>query len=677
MRTLLHFLCIAAFVAAAVRADGETVTSLRQLVSLSPEVAAQNLAVKIDATLLIKDDFRSTFFIHDGTASCFVDIPAPLRKDLELKIGNRYAIGGTTAPGAFLPLLTATSLTTLAPGAIPEPKGVSGDNIFDPALDAQWIEFEGRVNATLVIEEGPAIEIATQGWKVYGLLPRRISPPAQAPWNLLERRVRIRAIAAGTFNDDRQMTQRFFYIPSLDFITPIGETEVLEKPVESKAAGLLRPSGSLSQPVVIRGTITHYIPGDSCYIMDSSGTVRARTPEPLFLSQGDFVEAEGFPSLEPFRPTLRTTRIRKLDPGQPPEPTSFDASAKRISSDHLKLITLDAKLLAIREIPEGFLFQAQSGSEVFDAILDKRLVSRPALSFLRGSTLRFTGICELQASRFFYMETGIDGFRIQLRSNEDIVLLSSPPWWNTRRVITLIGTLLTVALLAAAWAVTLRRRVAAQTGVISMKIARETLLEERQRIARDWHDTMEQQLMGVAMLVEDATAKISGNPEAIHRLHLAERMLGHCRNESRASIRDLRSVTLEAGGLTAALHEFLTPLSESAKIRLSIETVGNQRRLPGRIEHQLLRIAQEAVANVARHASASSVSVTLDFSETSVSLTVSDDGVGFSLSEIPADGTHLGLAGMQERAKRIGGSLAIRSSRGSGTIITITLPPAP
>ena len=164
MRTLLHFLCIAALVVAAVRADGETVTSLRQLVSLSPEVAAQNLAVKIDAILLIKDDFRSTFFIHDGTASCFVDIPASLRKDLELKIGNRYAIGGTTNSGAFLPILTATALTTIAPGAIPESTVVSGDNIFDPALDAQWIEFEGRVNATLVIEEGAAIEIATQGW---------------------------------------------------------------------------------------------------------------------------------------------------------------------------------------------------------------------------------------------------------------------------------------------------------------------------------------------------------------------------------------------------------------------------------------------------------------------------------------------------------------------------------
>jgi len=185
MPILFHFLCIVALGVAAVRADGEAVTSLRQLISLPPEVAGQNLAVRIDATLLIKDNFRSTYFIHDGTASCFVDFPESLTKDLV--IGNRYAILGTTAPGAFLPLLAASSLKDIGPGAIPEPTAVSGEKIFDPAIDAQWIEFEGRVNATFIIEEGAAIEVATQGWKLYGLLPRQISPrpnPHGTCWNV-------------------------------------------------------------------------------------------------------------------------------------------------------------------------------------------------------------------------------------------------------------------------------------------------------------------------------------------------------------------------------------------------------------------------------------------------------------------------------------------------------------
>jgi signal transduction histidine kinase len=185
---------------------------------------------------------------------------------------------------------------------------------------------------------------------------------------------------------------------------------------------------------------------------------------------------------------------------------------------------------------------------------------------------------------------------------------------------------------------------------------------------------MEQQLMGVSMLVEDASARLVGSPVAADRLRLAERMLRHCRDDSRTSIRDLLSVALEPDGLASAFPELLSPLGQSGGAKFRLEVTGVNRRLPGRAEHQFLRIAQEAVANAAQHSGASEIVVTLNFGPESLRLEVRDDGCGLSREKIiPNDGTHLGVAGMRERARRLGSSLSILTPPEGGTQIIVTV----
>ncbi|MDB6072143.1 MAG: sensor histidine kinase, partial [Verrucomicrobiales bacterium] len=275
--------------------------------------------------------------------------------------------------------------------------------------------------------------------------------------------------------------------------------------------------------------------------------------------------------------------------------------------------------------------------------------------------------------RYFSRSDWIDGFQIQLRGVHDMVILARPPWWTIRRLLAIIGGLVLLAGAVSAWAFLLRRRVTRQTEIIRLKLTRETVLEERQRIARDWHDSMEQQLMGVSMIVEDATARLQEKPEVGARLDLAQRMLRHCRQESRTTIRDLRSVTLEAGGLPAAFAEFLPPLAQSGGAEFSQSTAGNGRRLPVRTEHELLRIVQEAVANAAQHSRAGHIHVSLDFPDNGTRVEIRDDGTGFDPDTLSSDGTHLGLAGMRERARRLGGVLEIDSKSSTGTRITLTL----
>ncbi|CAN5887255.1 hypothetical protein BH11VER1_BH11VER1_06480 [soil metagenome] len=658
-------LCLLALPLAAAPLD-----SIREVLALPPEAAAKKQAVSFEATLLLDDRLRSTFFLHDGSASCYANIPVSLQSET-LKQGQRYRIDGFTMAGDYRAGIDVTHVIPLGQGTEPEPLLLAPDNLFNTSADAQWVEVEGRVEGSSFREGGPSLDISVQGWIIHAFFPRDTSPGAILPWHLLGRQVRVRGIAAGTFNDERQMTRRFLFVPSLQHVVPMGET-VAATARPAAATSLLTLGCELNTKVSVHGVVTHRIEGESVYLRDDSGTLRILTAQPLPLKPGDVIEAEGFPSLELLRPALRAIELRKISAGPAPQPIPFDATEKPGSRLHHELIFTTADLLTIREGPDGFVLQCRSGKEAFEAALDKRLAQSLPETLIPGCHLQLTGLLELHPSRYFSRLDWIDGFRVQLRSANDIVILTRPPWWTMSRLLALIGGLILLAGAVSAWAFLLRRRVAEQTEIIRSKLTRETVLEERQRIARDWHDTMEQQLMGVSMIVEDATARLTEETEVGQRLHLAERMLRHCREESRSTIRDLCSVALEAGGLSAAFAEFLPPLAQSGGAGFSLETTGFQRRLPIRTEQALLRIAQEAVANAVHHSGASHIRVKLDDADNAVRLEVSDDGMGFSADEMPSDGTHLGMAGMRERARRIGAVLQIISQKGAGTSVIVT-----
>lgn len=657
--------------ALATRLAAALIEKIREVLALTPAAAGEMQAVRVEATLLVDDRLRSTFFIHDGVASCYARIPLSLR-DEALKRGQRYRIEGSTRAGDYRPIIEVTALTPLGPGTEPEPWRLAGDDIFSTQADAQWVEIEGRVEGSSFREGGPSLDISVQGWVFHAFLPRDMSPGATLPWHLLGQKVRVRGIAAGTFNDERQMTRRLLFVPSLQHVVPIGGA-VAASARPAAATSLLRFGSELNEKVRVRGTVTHRVDGESVYLRDSSGTLRILTAQPLPLQPGDEIEAEGFATLELLRPALRAIDLRKISEGPAPEPVLFDLKTELSTRLHHELIRTTADLLAIREGSDGFILQCRSGRENFAALLDKRLARALPEELIPGCQLQLTGLLEIRPSRYFSRSDWIDGFSVQLRSAADIAILARPSWWTIRRLLAVIGGLVLLAGAVSAWAFLLKRRVTQQTEIIRSKLTRETVLEERQRIARDWHDTMEQQLMGVSMIVEDATARLTEKHEVGERLHLAERMLRHCREESRTTIRDLRSVALEAGGLPAAFAEFLPPLAQSGGAEYSLESTGDQRRLPIRSEHELLRIAQEAVANAARHSAATKIRVTLDYEARAVRLEVRDDGTGFLAGEVSANGTHLGIVGMRERTRRIGGAFEIISQKDAGSRVIVTL----
>ena len=199
-------------------------------------------------------------------------------------------------------------------------------------------------------------------------------------------------------------------------------------------------------------------------------------------------------------------------------------------------------------------------------------------------------------------------------------------------------------------------------------------LAERNRLAVEIHDSLEQGFAGLSLQLE-TTAGLSGCPQPVKAgLTAALNMVAFCRDEIRHAVQDLHSPILDSVDLGAALEQIATqliPLADFATIRVE----GTPRPTDPATEHHLLRIAQEAIANVVKHAAARHVEIVLAYETDGVRLCIRDDGKGFDPEAVRrGPGGHFGLPSFRNRASKIGGSVRIDSRRGTGTTITVRVP---
>ncbi|HEV2862262.1 MAG TPA: two-component regulator propeller domain-containing protein [Pyrinomonadaceae bacterium] len=204
----------------------------------------------------------------------------------------------------------------------------------------------------------------------------------------------------------------------------------------------------------------------------------------------------------------------------------------------------------------------------------------------------------------------------------------------------------------------------------------DAVLAERNRIAREIHDNLAQEILGISVQLEIVARLWTGSAEAA-RTHL-DRARGLVRSsiaEARRYVWDLRSQSLEERDLPAALAEMTRRLTADSDVQTQFQVSGTFRPLPQAVENNLLRIGQEAVNNAVRHARARTVSVNLSFDATSVRLSVKDDGRGFDAgAQANGRGGHFGIVGMRERAAEMGGSVRVESAPGEGCEVTVSVP---
>ncbi|MFI7424122.1 sensor histidine kinase [Nonomuraea sp. NPDC049684] len=212
------------------------------------------------------------------------------------------------------------------------------------------------------------------------------------------------------------------------------------------------------------------------------------------------------------------------------------------------------------------------------------------------------------------------------------------------------------------------------------------VLGERQRLAREIHDTVAQGLTGILTQLEAADEAVAravpGNAMAVPavraRLATVRELARESLTEARRSVQALRPAPLAtAAQLGTALSEVAAVWSRTCEVPASVSVTGDARPLHTEVESTLLRVAQEALANVGKHARASRVGITLSYMEDVVALDVRDDGTGFTPGSAGGPDGGFGLVAMRQRVTRLAGTLAVESAPGQGTGISATVPAIP
>ena len=658
----------------------EPLRTLAEVRALSDEAALAGQSVRVEAVVLYADPLMGSTIIHDGTAACYNGVNfGAVDPASRPKPGDHVRFEATTKLLGITPHIESQQWTILGRGEIPEPHQLRADEIYLPRIDPAWIE----VPAVVVgVETGGiaytlAVEVFGQTFKAD--VP--ISPDAaERAAALMQRPVRMRAVLGTVYNSHRQMIGRHFYVPSFDEIRPTAPAVNGAGVPLLKVLELLSRKFSPNDLVSVEGVVTQ-ADAKGFHLRDGSGSARVQAAMSGSLPAGTRVSVEGYGAIAPFRPVLRASKVTRLASGPPPEPVAMDIPSDFQSVDHsllqMEWVRLDADFLGSRRIQNETILQCRANGLVFEAILPNGTAHPP--DFIAGDHLQLTGICELTTTHPLPRPEWVDGFRIRLADSSAVTLLHRAPWWTIGRLYAALGAMTGLALLGTLGTLFFRRVVHKQARVIGEKLGDEAVSDERDRMARDLHDTLEQQLAGVALQLDGLAKVAKTDPSQISsRLGLARRMLRHTRVEARRSVWDLRSKVLELQGLGTALSSMAAGASSDEGPDVVLEIGELTRPLPNGSDFHLLRIAQEALANAIKHAAAREVRISLHETPDAVVLTIRDDGHGFVPAPPNAPVTsHFGILGMHERVEKISASLDIQSSPGHGCTVTVTLPNPP
>lgn len=202
-----------------------------------------------------------------------------------------------------------------------------------------------------------------------------------------------------------------------------------------------------------------------------------------------------------------------------------------------------------------------------------------------------------------------------------------------------------------------------------------SIVEERNRLARDLHDSVTQTLFSLSLTAEAAAELVDRDPagakdQARNVAALARSALA----EMRTLVFELRPPALEAEGLVETLRKHVEVMRRASGLDVSLELAG-EGDLDPIVEREVYRIVLEALNNALKHAGARSIAVGIDILDTGLRATITDDGKGFDPKALPVRAKHLGLTSMEERARSVGGKLRIDSTPGSGTTVALEVGP--
>lgn len=656
-------------------ADPEPVvlTRVRDIRRLTPDMAALGLPVRLEAVISFMDP-DTTVFVQDqegGAGTFFRDLP----RDPGWRRGQRVLITGETFPGLYVPGIRAARVETLGTGKRPAPIRVTVDDLESGRFHYQWVEIEGIGRALETTGEGASVLRLAVGSR---MLEVRLDEVPPADLVLVDARLRVRGLAAGVINNRRQLVSPYLKAGNYREITVIDPAADPHKLTPVSIAELLRfaPNGATDRRLKVRGVVISHRPGERIFLREGEASLLVESEQTEPLQAGDQVEAIGFPRMGTFCAQLEDAVYRRTGTGPPPPPRRLSAKELLTGQGDADLVTLDGVLVAHINSPEGEALALQSDGIVFRVHSPRG----PLPAWPTGSQLSATGICRIAGSTAKGYNLKPASFELRARSPNDLHLLSAPSWWTARRLAWGLGLFVVATAGAGVWIFVLLRRLGAQRAVIQVQRERQAVSEERRRIAREVHDSLEQELVGLSLRL-DTVAAVAGDgadPKVLVMLEAIRRLVVRIQAEIRHLIWDLRDQDDGPRDLGRHLQRLIRQWEQTSPAQVRVEVAGAPWPLPSLAEHNLLRVAQEALTNALKHAQPQTVVIEIGYEPDRLCLRIRDDGRGFE-TQGPgaAPPGHFGLVGMRERTRKLGAPLQISSAPGQGTTIEVVVPRPP
>lgn len=410
--------------------------------------------------------------------------------------------------------------------------------------------------------------------------------------------------------------------------------------------------------VTVRGVVVLTSP--ILYVQDATGGAAILQSQASPLKVGDEIEVTGEPDPRDFSSVLQNAQVRLLWTRTPIPPLSVTASQAATGAFDATFIELEGHLVDKENGPGStMILDLQESEQSFRAIMNRGRGDVLFRKLKKNSLLRLRGICVVDSE----YTHNLTPFVLLLRSADDVNVLAGPPWWSAGH-------------LAAITVVALILVLAAQvlySGIEHWRLR--AVLEERERLAHEIHDTIAQSFAGIGFQLQAIRNDLQDKNAAVHRqLDLACDLVRHSHDEARRSIATLRPESLESIGLLPALDRCARRMVDGGSVQVRISNGGTARPIPVRTSDALYKIGQEAIANAIRHASPTWLNIILRYDRSEVHLVVEDDGAGFIAG---GDLLGFGLQGMRRRADSISAVLEIQSTPGNGTRVRVTAPLPP
>lgn len=434
---------------------------------------------------------------------------------------------------------------------------------------------------------------------------------------------------------------------------PVTGSQALPSSPDVQPISSLRTIASSKRAnVTVRGTVVLASP--AVFVQDATGGVAVQQRAPQSLKVGDEVEVTGNVRANPFSSVLENSVVRVLWENTPMPPVSVTASQAATGAFDATFIEVEGRLASKERGPgDSLIFNLDAGPQSFRTVMNRGRGDSLFYALKPGSMLRLRGVAVADPA---YSRDQVP-FALLLRSSDDAVVLAGPPWWNARHVLEIAMGILLLAMTATFF----------YHRVESWRLR--AVLEERERMAYEMHDTLSQSFAGIGFQLKAIREGMpKGLPKLQQQLDMASELVRHSHEETRRSIAVLRPEQPGSDGILTALTECAHRLVEGGAVRIISTCTGDETRVPLRVADTLYHVGQEALANAIRHGQPSRLEIALAYDKDAVHLRILDDGAGFAPCEEHAG---FGLRGMRKRAADIGATLQILSRSGIGTEISI------